>query len=122
MWPGGAVARRRRPVSPSFYNSFDALDLYRNYPSYDTISPAYAAYNYGLGYEGLGLAPYVTHTQAIENLTQSHISAKVELEKAKVELEKAKEEYEKAKKKMDECEQKVKQTQDLLQAAKVCLS
>lgn len=115
MWPGGAVARRRRPVSPSFYNSFDALDLYRNYPSYDTISPAYAAYNYGLGYDGLGLAPYVTHTQAIENLTQSHISAKMELEKAK-------EEYEKAKKKMDECEQKVKQAQDLLQAAKVCLS
>jgi hypothetical protein len=115
MWPGGAVARRRRAVSPPFFNSYDTLDLYRNYPNYDAISPAYAAYNYSLGYDGLGLAPYVTKTQAIEDATRTHMSAKIEFEKAK-------EEYEKAKKKLDDCEQKMNQAQEMLQRAKLYVS
>lgn len=111
MWAGSAVARRRRAVSPPFYNSYDALDLYRNYPAYDALSPAYG-YNYPLQYNMLALGEHVTTpTQAIEVATRQHVDAQKEHEKAK-------EKYEEAKKKMEECEQKMKQAEELLQATK----
>jgi hypothetical protein len=107
MWP---VARRRRAVSPPFYNSYDSLDLYRNYPTYDAISPSYS-YNYGLGLNALGLTDYVGPTKAIEMATRAHVMAQKDFEKAK-------EKYEEAKKKMDELEEKMKQAEEMLQAAK----
>jgi hypothetical protein len=79
MWP---VARRRRAVSPPFYNSYDSLDLYRNYPTYDAISPSYS-YNYGLGLNALGLTDYVGPTKAIEMATRAHVMAQKDFEKAK---------------------------------------
>jgi hypothetical protein len=107
MWP---VARRRRAVSPPFYNSYDSLDFYRNYPSYDAISPAYS-YNYGLGFNALGMPDYVPPTKAIENATRAHVTAQKEFEKAK-------EKYEEAKKKMNELEEKMKAAEEMLRAAK----
>jgi hypothetical protein len=106
MWP--ITNRRRRAVSPPFYNSFDSLDLYRNYPSYDAIPPAYG-YNYGV--YGMGLSEYVPPTQGIENATRAHVAAQKEFEKAK-------EKYDEAKKKMDECEQRMKQAEEVLRATK----
>jgi hypothetical protein len=112
MWAGGAVARRRRAVSPPFYNGYDALDIYRNYPAYDALSPAYG-YNYPLNYNMLALGEHVTSpTQAVEVATRHHVNAQKEHEKAK-------EKYEEAKKKMEEYEQKMKQAEELLRATKV---
>jgi hypothetical protein len=106
MWP---ICRRRRAVSPPFYNSYDSLDLYRSYPSYDATTSPYP-YSYGLGY-GLGINEYIPATQSIELATRQHVTAQKEFEKAK-------EKFEEAEKKMKECEAKMKQADDLLRAAK----
>jgi hypothetical protein len=102
------VPRRRRAVSPAFYPSCDSLDLFRNYPTYDTIPPVYG-YNYGLGYNTLnGELPV---TKAIEMAARAHTLAQKEFEKAK-------EKFEEAKKKMEELEEKVKQAEEMLQVSK----
>jgi hypothetical protein len=106
MWP---VARRRRAVSPACYQSYDALDLYRDYANYDLVSPTYG-YNYGIGC-GLGLSDYVSPTYAVEVATRSHVMAQKDFDKAK-------EKYEEAKKKMEDAEQKMKQAEEMLRAAK----
>jgi hypothetical protein len=112
MWAGGAVARRRRAVSPPFYNSYDALDIYQNYPAYNALPPTYG-YNYPLNYNMLALGEHVnTPTQAVEVATRQHVNAQREHEKAK-------EMYEEAKKRMEECEQKMKQAEELLRATKL---
>jgi hypothetical protein len=106
MWP---IARRRRGVSPPFYNSYDSLDLYRNYPGFDATPPSYP-YSYRLAY-GLGLNEYMPATQSVELATRQHVTAQKEFEKAK-------EKFEEAEKVLKECETKMKQADELLRAAK----
>jgi exonuclease VII small subunit len=107
MWP--IAPRRRRAVSPPFFNSYDSLDLYPGYPSYDAIASVYP-YNYGLGY-GLGSNKYTSTTEHIEMATRNHFTAQKDYEKAK-------EKFEEAEKKMKECEAKMKQAEEILQQAK----
>jgi hypothetical protein len=105
---GWVHPRRRRAVNSAFYPSCDSLNLYRNYPTYDTIPPVYG-YNFGLGYNALH--PEQPVTKAIEMAARAHTLAQKEFEKAK-------EKFEEAKKKMEELEEKVKQAEEMLQASK----
>jgi hypothetical protein len=109
MW--APVRRNRRAVSPPYYPTYDALDLYRPY-NYDAITPAY--YNgYGLGAYGLGLGDFVpSGTNPVEHATRMHAGAQGEMEKAQ-------EKFEEAKKKLEECEKKVKQAEEMLRVAKI---
>jgi len=109
MWP---VARRhRRSVSPPLYSGFDALDLYRGYPNYDSLVSGYG-YGYGLGGYGLGLGEYSSMPNSVELATRAHAAAQAEMEKAK-------EKYDEAKKKFEDCEKKVKAAEEMLRAAKI---
>lgn len=108
MWQ--LANRRRRAVSPSYYNNYD-LDYYRSYAAVDALTPAYGYSNLGLPYGSLGLGDYITPTTGVEQATRLHASAQVDLEKAK-------EKYEEAKKKMEECEKKLKQADEVLRVAK----
>ncbi|OAL03003.1 hypothetical protein IQ06DRAFT_345975 [Phaeosphaeriaceae sp. SRC1lsM3a] len=108
MWP---VVRRRRAASPHFFNSYDALDLCRNFPSYDPTPPT-LSYSYNNTY-GLGIGPgeCMTPAKTVEVAIRLHFSAQKDYEKAK-------EKYEEAKKKMEELEAKMKQAEEILNAAK----
>lgn len=106
MYP---LVQRRKTVGPPFYNNYDSVDRYRNFPGYDAIPPAYG-YGYGLGYN-LGLSEYVPPTHGVESATRAHVAAQKDFESAK-------DKFEEAKKKMEDCEKKVKQAEEVLRAAK----
>lgn len=111
MWP---VVRRRRAPSPPFFNSYDALDLCRNFPTIDPIQPTFK-YGYNNTYP-LGLLPgeCMTPAKAVEIAIRQHFSAQKDYEKAK-------EKYEEAKKTMEELETKMKQAEEMLNAARCSL-
>jgi hypothetical protein len=96
--------RRRRAVSPSYYNSYNALAGYGlPYTDWRSGSPPY-------GYpRGYGLEIEIPNT--VETATRAHAAAQAECEKLK-------EKYEEAKKKFEESEKKMKAAEDALRVAK----
>lgn len=112
MWP---VVRRRRAPSPPFFNSYDALNLCRSFPTLNPIQPTYSYGSYNNTYP-LSLLPgeCMTPAKAVEISIRQHFSAQKDYEKAK-------EKFEEAKKKMEEAESKMKQAEEMLNAAKCSL-
>lgn len=94
--------RRRRAVSPSYYN-YNALAAWNSYPDWPSSSPPY-------GY-GRGFGPEVEIPNTVETATRAHAAAQTEHEKLK-------EKYEEAKKKFEESEKKMKAAEDALRVAK----